>query len=269
MGKFGKFLCVVVCGFITSIVVAVILGTIQSATGYVLYGYSWWFVLPVGAAISGIVASIGYNWSAKGLNYRPTGALLTAMLGISIAIFFLIYWVDFKESNYATTYGNFLTHQLNNTSISIGFKHKDEDFDSPEIDIGAAGYFFALLQIVGFGAGGYAMYSTLKDEAFCDRCEIYMKEVGKQKRYFADATEINASTNEFLSRLKAGYAQDSVNFHAASGMEKERTTDQFSSSVEVKRCKTCSYGWLKLSAERRVEKEWKSISEPKITTYFN
>jgi len=180
MGQFAKFLSVVVCGLITSVVVAVILGTIQSATGYVLYGYSWWFVLPVGAAVSGVVASMGYNWSAKALDYRPTAALLTAMVGISVATFFLIYWIDFTESNYATTYSNFLTHQLNNTSISIGFKHKDTDFDTPDIDIGAAGYFFALLQIVGFGAGGYVMYSVLKDEAYCDRCETYMKEAGKQ-----------------------------------------------------------------------------------------
>jgi len=269
MGQFAKFLSVVVCGLITSVVVAVILGTIQSATGYVLYGYSWWFVLPVGAAVSGVVASMGYNWSAKALDYRPTAALLTAMVGISVATFFLIYWIDFTESNYATTYSNFLTHQLNNTSISIGFKHKDTDFDTPDIDIGAAGYFFALLQIVGFGAGGYVMYSVLKDEAYCDRCETYMKEAGKQTRYFPTATEIDACTGVFLSKLRAGHVQEAVDSHAGSGTGKERMSDQFSSAVEVKRCKTCSRGWLELSAQRRVENEWKSISEPKVTTYYN
>src|SRR5262245_35622626 len=84
------------CGFVTSLLTAVILWWVERQFGVAFYTWTFWLVIPVGALLSGFAGASGYYAGSWLLNHRPTRLLLLNILIASIATFFLIYYLSYS-----------------------------------------------------------------------------------------------------------------------------------------------------------------------------
>ena len=160
--KIGQDFFVSLCGFITSLLTAVILWQIEVHFGFVLYGLMLSFIMPIGAFLSGLMGASGYYVSSRLFSYRPTYLLLLNIVIVSVATFFLIYYLSYVttlvEGKYISEYITF-TQYLNHAIRSISMVDSHGEATG---ELYAFGYFIALLQIVGFATGGFVVYFILR-----------------------------------------------------------------------------------------------------------
>ncbi len=67
-------------GFATTLLTAVILSIVEIRFDLALYSYMFWFIVPVGAMISGFAAASGYYAGARLFHQKPAGGDLTEFL---------------------------------------------------------------------------------------------------------------------------------------------------------------------------------------------
>ena len=96
------------------------------------------------------------GWGSRIFSYRPGRIALANMLGVSVANFFLIYWlkythlkVDGESIRDWMPFAAYLRFTLTHTSI------RDSHFSSDAINLGAAGYGYAVLLMAGFALSGW------------------------------------------------------------------------------------------------------------------
>ena len=70
--KSGEDLLVGLCGFVTSLITAVILWWVELGFGFAFYSWMFWFIVPVGALLSGFAGASGYYAGARIFSHRPT-----------------------------------------------------------------------------------------------------------------------------------------------------------------------------------------------------
>jgi hypothetical protein len=159
-------------GAATSFVTAAILVAIERSTGFSYYTLSFLSLgaIPVGAVLSGFVGASGYYLGARLFNHRPTKILLLNMVVISVATFFLIHYFH---------YYYFLTIEGKPVRDFISFV----DFLRIELSHnGAGGYLYAALQVIGFAAGGLAVFGYLNSLPYCEKCAKYLSAKDSQTR---------------------------------------------------------------------------------------
>lgn len=249
-------------GIITSILTAALLSTIELRWNHALYSFTVWFVIPVGAIGTGMVAACGYLAGARLLNCRPGRDLLGVILASSAGMFFLIQWFDYlfmtvdgRSIQEQLSFSDFLAYTIAHTSLQFGVRGH---FSGGGVDIGSGGYLFAAVQIVGFLIGGFAIYGYLTSMTYCEDCKRYLSNKGSQSRYFSSSELMQSATEDVLAEMQSGRLQHSVLVHAATGSTTS-TNAIFSSSIEVKRCKGCDKHWVKFAAQRKAGNEWKAI----------
>ena len=271
MGRFTQNLVVALFGAVTSIITAAILVFVELRFGWALYSYTLWFVIPAGAICAGLVASSGYYFGSRLLNFRPTRNLLLAIVAISGGVFFLIYWLEYvlltvngKSISEVVSLGQFLNYSLSHTAIRFGLRgHPIGD----AVDIGSGGYLYAALQIMGFAIGGLAVYGHLISLPFCGDCKLYLSKKGYQKRYFENPEDMQNSVAAFLAKVRDNQLQQSIQVHAETGSTAINAANVFSSFIEIKRCKACEKHWLKFTAQRKAGDDWKDISDLGYATF--
>jgi len=96
MNTLIKNLGMTLAGLATAFLTAAILAFVEIKFGLAAYSLMFWFVVPVGALLSGFVATFGYYLAVKYNNYRPTKLLLINMLMISLLTFFLIHYIKYS-----------------------------------------------------------------------------------------------------------------------------------------------------------------------------
>ena len=105
------------CGLATSLLTAIILWWVELRFGFAFYSWTFWFILPIGAGLSGFAAASGYYAGSRIFNQRPTRLLLLNSLLVSVATFFTIYYLSYItleiEGKASAT-----TFRLGSTSIS-------------------------------------------------------------------------------------------------------------------------------------------------------
>jgi hypothetical protein len=145
-------------GIGTSVLTALILALVETKLGFALYSFMWWFVIPAGALISGFAAASGYYLGAKLFNHRPTRLLLFNIVSVAVTTYFLV------------NYLNYSLMEIKGQSVSelipfdkymdIVLTHQSMEFRVRGAKLGETGemgnwgYFTAVLQILGFAAGG-------------------------------------------------------------------------------------------------------------------
>ncbi len=86
-------------GLIASMLTALLLWQLDNLSGFAIYTFSLWFVVPAGAIACGFVAAAGYYVGAVLCGHRPTKTLLLNMVIISISTFFTIYWLAYSSQS--------------------------------------------------------------------------------------------------------------------------------------------------------------------------
>ncbi|MBN1546008.1 MAG: hypothetical protein JW902_05040 [Syntrophaceae bacterium] len=258
-------LLVGLCGFVTSLITAVVLCLIELWFGFAFYSLTFWFIIPVGALLSGFAGATGYLAGARLFNHRPTPLLLLNIVLVSVGTFFVIHYlsyitlkVDGQAVSDYVSFGQYLDIAIRSTSMEFRFRVKEIGATG---ELGGWGYGVAILQILGFAVGGLAVYGYLESIPYCKRCLRYFSAKGKQTRYTGDAEELQASTVQVLSDFSSGVITSAIEKHRMFGSHKFQKDNHLRSVIEVRHCKKCGQHWVKYVVEKRSGNDWKEISD--------
>lgn len=274
MKKFMQDLLVTFFGAITSLITAIILVFVELEFELVIYSWMMWFVIPVGAIGSGFVAASGYYFGSKIFNHKPGGMVLLNMVLISLGTYLLINYLIYLSLSidgvYISEYAPFLKYldiSIKETSMQFFTKY---NIGHPVGTgrLGSWGYIVAILQIIGFGIGGFSIFGWLVSLIYCEKCSKYFFRKGKQIRYFSDP-EIIKSQHQYLNEhIKINNIEKAIEKHATEGNIKPEKKDYLSSRVELRYCKGCGKHHLKYIASRQDKNDnWNDINETELEAF--
>jgi hypothetical protein len=266
--KAGEDILVGFCGLATSVVTALILWGVEARFGIAFYTWTFWLVIPAGALLSGFAGASGYYAGAWFFGHRPTRLLLLNIVLASVATFFLIHYLSYitleiqgKQISDYIPFSQYLDIAIRSTSMEFRFKTSKLGSTG---ELGSFGYVVAVLQVIGFAIGGFAVYAYLVSKPYCDKCSRYLSAKGKQIRYAGDAEGLQAATVSFLTRVGNGDIPSAILEHGNSagfGTPTPPKDCQLRSVVEIRHCKQCAMHWVKFTVEKLRGDDWKEISE--------
>jgi hypothetical protein len=189
------------------------------------------------------------------------------MVAISVASFFLIHYlnyffmeIDGRAVRDFLPFSQYLDIELSHTAIQ--FRVRAQAIGGA-VQLGAWGYLYAVLQMLGFAVGGVSVYGYLNSLPYCDSCSKYLVKKGIiQTRYTSDSEILTNAVKSVMECLSESRFQDAISVHAkAAGTGTYQKELVLRSQVQVKRCKSCNQHWLRFSVSKRARDDWKDISE--------
>jgi hypothetical protein len=270
MGKTAQDLSVGALGALTSMLTAVILVAFDEWLHFSFYSFTLWFVIPVGALASGASAASGYYIGSRWFNHRPTPLVLWNTLSFGAGTFFLIHYLEFNfltvdgvRARDLISFADYLAAVFSNTSVefmSMGGRIRQT------IELGSLGYLYATLQVLGFCAGGVAVYLYLRSQPYCDGCGKYLVKKSTQVRFSHLPDEFGCLTQMLLRMFANGHFQSALYVHRFS-MSGSSTNAALASIIEVKRCEQCDKHWLAFSVLKKVGDDWRQVRGLGYTTF--
>ena len=196
--RVDKQLLVAAMGITSSLLTGIILAFLDVFSGFAIYSWSIWFVIPVGAILSGFAGASGYYAGAMMFHQKPAGGVLFNMVAASISTFILVYYIPYymlevesirvKDSISFWQYLDFtFTHsslRLLRGSSSTG-------------ELGSLGYVNAALELIGFSLGGVSVFVYLSMNPYCEKCSRYLKKTGRQDRYWLGSESLAEDVGKF------------------------------------------------------------------------
>jgi hypothetical protein len=267
----SKNLLVGLCGFATSILTAFILWWVEVQFGFAFYTWMFWFVIPIGALLSGFAGASGYYFGSLYFGHRPTRRLLLNIIVASISTFFLVYYLSYItlkiEGKSVSDYISFIKY-IDITVRSMEYRFRGSEVGSTG-ELGKFGYIVALLQIVGFAVGGFAVYSYLVSKPYCEKCSQYLSGKGKRLRYTGNTEEMQAATAKIVGNINNGDIASAIDLHKTFGNSTPQKDDYLRLILELRHCEKCSQHWVRFSAEKYSSKDWKEISDLTVAAFTN
>jgi hypothetical protein len=264
-----KQILVAIFGISTSFGTGIILGLIQVYSGYAIYSFTIWFVIPVGALLAGFGAASGYYAGAKLFQHKPTGGVLLNMVGASIIAFIIVHYIPYyflevngirvKEAISFWQYLNFIIRHaslsLLRTSASTG-------------ELGSFwGYIYAGLKLVGFSLGGLAVFGWLAESPYCGKCSRYLKKTGKIDRFTNDGELLLEILNTFAMYLNDKKFEEAIRFLS----EKIKYLSSYRNNLRLRlitrSCPICNINHLELTVSKRDNDNWKDIKKSAICVF--
>jgi len=264
--KTAEDLLVSVCGFVTSLLTAVILWWTETQFGFAVYTWMFWFIIPVGALLAGFAGASGYYAGSWVFGHRPTRLLLINMVLVSLTTFLLIHYLSYislevegkRVSDYIP-FTQYLDIMIRSTSMEFRVTHSALKVGSSG-KLGALGYIPALLQVAGFAAGGFAVYAYLASKPYCEKCSRYLSAKGKRVRYTGDEHGLQAVAAQVFSDLRNGAITTALDHQKSFGISACQGL-HLRSVFAVRHCKKCGKHWVQFSVEERSGSDWKKIPE--------
>ncbi len=215
MKDFAQSFGVAACGLVTSVLTALGVVAVSRITGFDLFTFSLWVVVPVGAALTGFAAASGYYFGSLYFHKRPDLPLLVQMVVIAGVTQLLIYYLgyttfvldDGRRVSDLVPFGQYLDIMLTSAHYRIGRAMTDTG------EVGSFGYWLAAFQFVGFLVGGVCVYGFLRAKPVCSTCNLYLRPLSKRQKTFSDADSASAyydvlfqhpvDSSEFASLIRA------------------------------------------------------------------
>jgi hypothetical protein len=180
---------VAACGLVTSVLTALAIVVVSRMTGFDLFTFSIWVVVPVGAILIGFAAASGYYFGSLYFHKRAGLSLLLQMVVIAGLTQLLIYYMaystfvldDGRRVSDFILFGQYLDITLTSAHFRIGRAMTDTG------EVGSFGYWLAAFQFVGFLVGGLSVYAFLWSKPVCQTCNMYLRPLSKCEKSFPDA----------------------------------------------------------------------------------
>lgn len=167
---------------LTCITVAVANVIIAKITGFNLYSFSIWFILPVGAALVGFGGTSGAVLAARYFNIKPKWIDFVPLVITAAATMWLIYYLDY--ATFVLNDGRKVSDILDFESyVDLVLTKSHMRFGRAALDtgeLGEAGYYFAAVQFVGFLVGGVATFGFIKAMPECADCTSFIRKLKSQ-----------------------------------------------------------------------------------------
>lgn len=209
---------VILAGAVSTAAALIGVYLLDARADFNIMGWHWNYVIPAGAIIVGLVASSGYGLASYFTGLKIRKGLLWTILLLQLGAYFAAQYVVFAGQGPLVLRGT--NHQVTFPEyfdlVARNFAWKDEHSDKPGEALGAAGYFFVLLEIAGFVGGSLIVPGVLMKHPYCELCQIYMKRkllatipasVKARKVKKKDQTATAAYTAEQQAAFEQGTAQ--------------------------------------------------------------
>lgn len=234
----SKDLMVVLIGVGTSLLVAVVIYLLVDLIGYPFHAQMFWFVVPIGAFLCGMVAGGGFWLALRVLDRLPTAGTFLAAGVVGVLSYVLIYflmWVLLNVEGVPVRervgFGAFLQFVIEHQRIRMTHG-AGEGFE-----VGKWGYVRFALSTAGFAAGVLATVAIGGGKAYCPDCKRYFRTVGKQTRASTDPEATGAALHPVIIALTTGRVQEALQLHGAFGMPGSK--GYFTTTITVEACPSC------------------------------
>jgi hypothetical protein len=232
IGLFGVFAVVALIWFIYEMV------------RYPFFSQTFWFVVPIGAFLCGMLAGIGFLLGHRVFNRLPSRVtyLAAGLSGVAgyLLIFGLTWWFtsigDVKLRD-VVGFPQYLQLMVENQSVR--FRH------GAPIDLGKWGYPRFAINLVGFAIGVACMVAIAGGKAYCARCRRYLTTVGSQNRTSSDPEAAAAALHPVIAAMKVGRIQDALDRHST--WDAPERKGFFTTTIKVEMCSGCGMHLATLS----------------------
>jgi hypothetical protein len=172
---------VAICGLATALVVVLVDWLLKESFGFNFPSLMFWFVIPIGALVTGAAAASGYYFGAKLLHHMPTRGILVNMVLVGVSTWLMIHWTEWRTARFGGT-GDpvadvvpFLDYWKWNTEHMTFSLRSKGGVEGNLSEMGSLGFWAEGLQVVGFLLGGAGMFAVLSDQRACVDCRRYYK----------------------------------------------------------------------------------------------
>lgn len=173
--RFGDEI-VIGAGIMTTIVALGLVYGINSASEDInLMGYYFWFIVPIGAIIVGLIAGSGYGIASWFSGLKISGILLGIVFTLLVGGYFVAQYLEFRslgplELEDGTVLGFWTYFDI--VTQSQGYA---VDGKTVAETLGLWGYGLRLLEVAGFSGGGLIIPLVMMKKPYCDECRRYMR----------------------------------------------------------------------------------------------
>lgn len=182
-----RTLSVAACGLVTSLLTALLVTFIERLTGFDVFTFDIWFIIPAGAIATGIAAASGYYFGSLYFHTRPNVLLLLQMVVVAGCTQLLIYYMQYatlvlddgRSASDLVPFAKYLDLSLTTAHYRVG---RAGQVDTGEV--GQLGYWLAIIQFVGFLLGGLGAFVILMEQPVCAHCKKYFRTLGKSDKFF-------------------------------------------------------------------------------------
>jgi TPR repeat protein len=246
-------LIVILCGLATSAATAAALATLEIRAHFALSAFTFWFVIPVGAFVSGGFASSGYALGAKLLNHKLHRFFIVNIVGVSIATYFLL--------NYMV-YANLLVNGQHVSDIFSFTHYLDTVIENRKMSFigvgslgktGFLGFALVAIQLVGFAAGGLMVYRNVASDLYCEYCRRYLKITLAKSGYNSLSAEVGGVYQDAKAALQSGDSAGAVDL-----VSKLSTTPSGTLQLNLRlgQCPKCAAEYYHLGMSFEDGKKW-------------
>lgn len=185
--KSGKHLAVSLCGAIGLVITILVIVCVNHLTGFNLFSFTLYAIVPVGGLIAGFAAASGYYFSSIRFGLTPNKPVLLQIVLASALAQILIYYAEFRlmrfeDGTAVSTVMSFLDYlkaYLQTLHIYGGRGLRDLG------TMAGSGWWFAGIEYLGFLLGGLAAYLALLAHPVCRSCACYLEKVGSRHQIFS------------------------------------------------------------------------------------
>jgi hypothetical protein len=266
--RVDKQLLVAALGITSSLLTGIILALIEVSTGFAIYSWTLWFIIPVGAFLAGFGGASGYYAGAKLFQQKPAGGVLFNMMLASISTFFLVYYIPYYmleadgiRIKDAISFWQYLDFSFTHTSLRLlrGSASTGE--------LGSLGYVHAVLQLIGFSLGGIGVFGWLLDNPYCDKCSRYLTKTGRRDRYYLGQESFVQDMEQFSALIESQRLPEAVRFHNDEMGIPQEGTKPLRTRLSTHSCLKCGINHLDFIVSRRTKDEWKDINGTRIVLF--
>jgi len=146
----------------------------RAADDWHIMGWYANYVIPAGAILVGLVASSGYGVASWRTGLKMTRGLLGVVLLLQVLVYFAAQHIEYQQLQPTHRDGSPVSfvEYYDWTARSFAWKESNGSTGSP---LGAWGYLFMGLQLVGFCAGSLIVPAFLWRAPYCQKCQVYMR----------------------------------------------------------------------------------------------
>jgi hypothetical protein len=188
MSAILRSLLVSACGLATALLTGALCVLISRMTGFSIHTFSFWYIVPGGAFVTGFAAATGFYLGSVWLHARATLSTLVQALVVSCLAFFLIHWLGYATLTFedgtramdVIGFGTYLDAALTQSRLRHIYQTRGG------VRVGGAGYFLGALQLGAFLVGAVAVYRFLRNHPYCARCDRFLRKLGERAKQFVD-----------------------------------------------------------------------------------
>jgi hypothetical protein len=264
-----KQIIITIMGLATAILTGCALGYFEASTQIPLYSFMFFFIIPVGAIIAGMLAASGYYFGAIIFNQKPAGGVAINMILIAIGAYFLANYIPYDllevqgtRIKEVVSFWGYMDTTIRHTSISVKGHSTGE--------VGSAfGYIFALIQVIGFSFGGFIIFAALESIPFCKKCSEYLKKTSAHERFTSEGEMLSENVESFVKMLDEKKYQTAIALHDSRMGVTETAEHHLKSTITMHKCKTCGINHLEFSIARLGEDGWKDVDNTNIKRWIH